>query len=132
MCRTHREHDAVGRLASEISELAATDFTYDNRGNLLSVNCGEETTSYAYSGDRLDSLISGNSQSPSFIHDSLGRMTYNGQTGHAISYNDLDLVGNISLNGTTLVNYSYLADGTKISALDGSGAGLVYRVRSCS
>ena len=33
-----------------------------------------------------------------------------------ISYNDLDLVRNIESNGTTLVNYSYLADGTKLSA----------------
>ena len=36
-------------------------------------------------------------------------------------------VGNISRDGTTLVNYSYLSDGTKLSALDGSGEGLVYR-----
>ena len=28
---------------------------------------------------------------------------------------------------TTLVDYFYLSDGTKLSALDGSGAGLVYR-----
>ena len=27
---------------------------------------------------------------------------------------------------TNLVNYSYLSDGTKLSALDGSGEGLVY------
>ena len=35
--------------------------------------------------------------------------------------------GNISKNGTTLVNYSYLVDGTKLSALKDSGEGLVYR-----
>jgi hypothetical protein len=40
---------------------------------------------------------------------------------------DLDLVGNISKNGTTLVNYSYLANGVKLSALDGNGEGLMYR-----
>ena len=44
-----------------------------------------------------------------------------------MTYNDLDLIGNIVRNDTTLVNYSYLSDGTKLSALDGSGAGLVYR-----
>ena len=54
-------------------------------------------------------------------------MTYDGLTNQSISYNDLDLIGNITRNDTTLVNYFYLADGTKLSALDGSGAGLVYR-----
>ena len=39
----------------------------------------------------------------------------------------LDLVGNVSRGGATLVNYFYLADGTKTRALDGSGEGLVYR-----
>ena len=48
-------------------------------------------------------------------------------TGQSMTYNDLDLIGNIVRNDTTLVNYSYLSDGTKLSALDGSGAGLVYR-----
>ena len=54
-------------------------------------------------------------------------MTYDGLTNQSISYNNLDLIGNITRNDTTLVNYFYLADGTKLSALDGSGAGLVYR-----
>jgi hypothetical protein len=40
---------------------------------------------------------------------------------------DLDLVGNISKNGTPLVNYSYLANGVKLSALDGNGERLMYR-----
>ena len=39
----------------------------------------------------------------------------------------LDLVENVSREGATLVNYFYLADGTKTRALDGSGEGLVYR-----
>ena len=36
------------------------------------------------------------------------------------------LVEKVSLNDTDLVNYSYLADGTKVSALDGDGDGLLY------
>ena len=36
-----------------------------------------------------------------------------------------------SKNCTTLVNYSYLVDGTKLSALKDSGEGLVYRGRLC-
>ena len=37
--------------------------------------------------------------------------------GSSVTYNDLDLIGNISDGGISLVNYSYLADGTKLSTL---------------
>lgn len=36
------------------------------------------------------------------------------------------LIKNISETGATLVNYSYLADGTKVSALGSDGDGLLY------
>ena len=68
-----------------------------------------------------------NQQSCSFAHDALGRMIHNGMTGQQIAYNDLDLVRNIESNGTTLVNYSYLADSSKLSATDAQGEGLLYR-----
>ena len=42
-----------------------------------------------------------------------------------LSWRDVDR--NIESNGTTLVNYFYLADGTKLSATDAGGEGLVYR-----
>ena len=51
-----------------------------------------------------------------FTHDALGRMTFDGTTGQSMTYNDLDLIENIVRNDTTLVNYSYLSDGTKLSA----------------
>ena len=44
----------------------------------------------------------------------------------SLTWNDLGLVEKVSLNDTDLVNYSYLADGTKVSALDGDGDGLLY------
>ena len=34
-----------------------------------------------------------------------------------MTYNSLDLVGKNSNNGANFVNYSYLSDGTKLSAL---------------
>ena len=39
---------------------------------------------------------------------------------------DLARVEKVSLNGEDLVNYAYLADGTKVSALDSEGNGLLY------
>ena len=53
-------------------------------------------------------------------------MTFDGRTGMSLTWNDLGLVKKVSLNDTVLVNYSYLADGTKVSALDGDGDGLLY------
>ena len=38
------------------------------------------------------------------------------------------LVEKVSLNDADLVNYSYLEDGTKVSALGGDGDGLLYLV----
>ena len=53
-------------------------------------------------------------------------MTFDGRTGMSLDWNDLGLVEKVSLNGEDLVNYAYLADGTKVSALDDDGNGLLY------
>ena len=53
-------------------------------------------------------------------------MTFDGRTGMSLTWNDLGLVEKVSLNGEDLVNYAYLADGTKVSALDAEGDGLLY------
>ena len=37
-----------------------------------------------------------------------------------------NIVEKVSLGDTVLVNYAYLADGTKVSALDAEGDGLLY------
>ena len=75
----------------------------------------------------LISVISSAQNLSEFTYDNLGRMTSDGLAGQTFSYNSLDLVGNVSRGGATLVNYFYLADGTKTRALDESGEGLVYR-----
>ena len=54
-------------------------------------------------------------------------MTYDGVGGVTIDYNYLNLPRIISGTGGTLAKYSYLANGSKTSAENGSGAGLVYR-----
>ncbi|MBR0321489.1 MAG: hypothetical protein IIX08_03775, partial [Bacteroidales bacterium] len=125
-------YDAAGRLAKSGRQGSFREYTYDSRGNILSETLpgSAESFNYAYDADRLTSLITSadaRQDTVTFTHDALGRMTFDGTTGQSIFYNDLDLIGNISQDDATLVNYSYLSDGTKLSALDGSGAGLVYR-----
>ena len=43
-----------------------------------------------------------------------------------IAYNRLNLIEKVEQDGSTLANYSYLADGTKLSATDADGNGLYY------
>ena len=127
-------YDHAGRLKKEYADGQMLTYTYDSRGNILSAkrvgSTGQLNHVYLYDGDIVQSLTlagQNSQQTGSFTHDALGRMTFDGTTGQSMTYNSLDLVGKISSNGTTLVNYSYLSDGTKLSALDGSGEGLVYR-----
>ena len=124
-------YDYVGRLSTVHNISGSTDYTYDARGNIRSIINEADTCIYEYLGDKvwiLTTFRSGQNTIRPFLHDNLGRMVQNGQQGNIIQYNDLDLVRKIFHNGVTLlVKYSYLADGTKISALRGSGEGLVYR-----
>lgn len=125
-------YDHAARLSCEYSLSARTIYRYDVRGNLLEVRNYNPSSMSTYSVQN-DRLIALTYSSPSvqrrseFSYDDLGRMTYDGQTGQSITYNTLDLVEKISVSSTTLVNYRYLAYGTKLSALDGSGEGFVYR-----
>ena len=95
-------------------------------GRLAKESIGGSITSYTYNGDRLVSALV--PQEVSFSHDHLGRMTFDGLSGQTITYNDIDLVKNITRDGTVLVNYSYLADGTKAEAKRfQTGKWLIYR-----
>ena len=125
-------YDYAGRLVNEYSSSKRTAYSYDVRGNLLEAMALNPSSRIVntYVGDRLMSMrqtSSGSTATSEFTYDNLGRMTSDGQVGQSIIYNNLDLIGKITKNGTTLVNYSYLVDGTKLSALKDSGEGLVYR-----
>ena len=121
-------YDYAGRLASEVSaDMNATDYEYDARGNVKAVRIGQEETTFTHSGDILTSVTGPDGLIKNFSHDVLGRMTYDGTTDQSMTYNILDLVGKVSKGGAALANYSYLADGTKVSALNGGGEGLMYR-----
>ena len=125
-------YDYAGRLGVEFRPQSRTTYTYDARGNVQSVGelPSRHISRYSYDGDKLDSLkvIKGiDTRLARFAYDNLGRMTYDGLTGQTMTYNDLDLLGKVEKDGSTLANYSYLSDGTKLSATDGNGNGLVYR-----
>ena len=123
------KYDYAGRLSTEKEGVIGLAYKYDARGNVLSVTNTPRRNTYTYSGDRLISLkqVSIGMVTSTFSYDSLGRMTHDGLNGLYMEYNCLDLVRKVSRDSTILVKYSYLADGTKLSALNGNGEGLVYR-----
>ena len=71
-------------------------------------------------------ILTGN-RIASNTYDDCGNVTYDSASGTTLEWNTLGLIKKVSGTSGTLVNYSYLADGTKISALDEQGNRLEYR-----
>lgn len=116
-------YDNGGRLTYVKRGGVESNLSYDARGNVLTA----EGSSYTYSGDRVSTFTPFGQSAVYFTHDSRGRMTYDGVGGVTIDYNYLNLTRKISGTGGTLAKYSYLANGSKTGAENGSGEGLVYR-----
>ena len=122
-------YDYAGRLSFEGVQ-SGTSYTYDARGNMLTYGIAPSITprnTLDYSGDRLTTLSRYRKDDVYFTYDSFGRMISDGLNDTQMEYNFLNLVRKVSSDSTVLVNYFYLADGTKLSASDGDGEGLVYR-----
>lgn len=108
-----------GMSADAFSEM---DITYDKNGNILTMSRHDaddipSDIINTYAGNHLLDCT----------YDSAGNLTYDADSGLAIEWNSLNLIKKVSLNGTTLVKYSYLADGTKVRAVGADGTGLEYR-----
>lgn len=120
-------YDDAGRLSQMNNEC----YIYNSRSNLQSVVL---TRTGAIPVPRVINTYSGNQlinmsvlgQNYQFAYDERGRMTTDGYSGNTICYNHMDLPSKVSQGDAVLVKYSYLSDGTKMSAMDASGAGLKY------
>ena len=102
--------------------------TYDLNGNLMTLKrYGDgsliDNLSYSYTGDQIQSISGGTGN---YSYDSNGNMTVDGYHGLTLEYNALGKVSRVKSGTSTKVSYTYLADGTKVSALDASGNGLLY------
>ena len=138
-------YDSRGRLSDTWNGSNHDVYRYDVRGNrnyekqvMGSPLPRTIVTNYYYDGDQLtEESVMGSSES--YAYDALGRMvrdktfflpTLGGGSQTSIlsfTYNQVGLTQNISRDGSTLVNYLYLADGMKTSARHSDGSGLVYR-----
>ena len=123
-------YDALSRIISGIltgnaagnDAFAEKDITYDRNGNILTFKRFGENGIIA----DIVNILTGN-RIASNTYDDCGNVTYDSASGTTLEWNTLGLIKKVSGTSGTLVNYSYLADGTKISALDEQGNGLEYR-----
>ncbi len=123
-------YDYAARLSGWDDASNGENISYDARGNITSRSPrygSSGTITLTYTGDRLATRKVGTGTAVSFAHDSFARMTTDAESGLSITYNAFDLPETISSGNNLQAKYTYLADGTKVSALDASGAGLVYR-----
>ena len=137
-------YDGVGRLTDarrfvsgvQTNSFSERSITYDRNSNALTLTryggnaaTPEERLAYSYDGNLLSGISNTGASGGggSFTHDTNGNLTRDGLSTLDIDYNDRNLTSRISSGGATLAEYEYLADGTKLRAVDGSGNGYQYR-----
>ncbi len=137
-------YDDVGRLTDarrfvsgvQTNSFSERSITYDRNSNALTLTrygenaaTPEEILAYSYDGNLLSGISNTGASGGGgqYTHDANGNMTHEGLSGLDIVYNEQNLTRRISSGGTTLAEYEYLADGTKLRALDGGGNGYQYR-----
>ena len=62
-----------------------------------------------------------------YAHDRNGNLTYDMELETNFAYNNLNLLEKAMRNDTIVAKYSYLADGTKLSAVNAADCGFAYR-----
>ncbi len=125
---TYYAYDCAGRLSEESFSAVAdsiVQYSYDPRGNILSIRSGADEKTFTYSADLLMGLSIGGT-GYAFTYDNRGRLESDpmpGGLGSRIHYSDyLD-----KLTGTQSVAYSYIANGDKLQARGVNDTSLVYR-----
>ena len=137
-------YDGVGRLTDaqrfvggvQTNSFSERSITYDRNSNALTLTrygenaaTPDEILAYSYNGNLLRNISNSGASGGGgqYTHDANGNLTRDGLSTLDIDYNDRNLTSRISSGGATLAEYEYLADGTKLRALDGGGNGYQYR-----
>lgn len=137
-------YDGVGRLTHarrfvggvHTNAFSERSITYDRNSNVLTLTrygenaaTPDEILAYSYNGNLLRNISNSSTSGVggSFAQDTNGNLTSDGLASLDIVYNYRNLTSRISSGGATLAEYEYLADGTKLRAVDGSGNGYQYR-----
>lgn len=130
-------YDYGGRITacsrfSGTDEVATSSYTekdiiYDANGNIIQIKRYDTSLSqpaqysYAYNGNLLTSVNGQN-----YTYDANGNTFTDGLNSFTLEYSPLNMLTKVKQGSNTMVNYSYLSDGTKIKALDGNGEGIIF------
>jgi YD repeat-containing protein len=110
--------DGAPVVTVDISGATAARFRYDSSDALVAADVGGDITSYTYDeAGRLAARVDSDGRATRYTYDSLGRLTSAGDW--AFLYSDAGLIG--ANDGTTLVQYTYDADG-HMSGVSQNGA----------
>lgn len=113
------------------NQLTERDLSFDRNGNILTlkrygtnVAAPQDNLAYTYDGNKLMQL-----NGSTYQYDANDNMTHDGRRGLDLSWNHLNLPSSICSDEDedALVNYTYLADGTKvITQQPATGEGYAY------
>ena len=132
-------YDNAGRLvdhmrydgASQTNKYTERDLSFDRNGNILTLKrygtniaAPQDNLAYTYEGNKLMQL-----NNWEYGYDDNGNMTSDERRNLTFTWNHINLPATITNNGATsaTVNYTYLADGTKVLAQPpGTNEGYAY------
>ena len=106
---------------------------YDRNGNITALKRYSDTgldndLSFTLTGNRMTGLSDAGTPGGSFTYsyDAMGNLTTDGRKGLQISYNILNLPCGVTSGTSGSLTYTYLSDGTKVSAVKSDGSGKRY------
>jgi RHS repeat-associated protein len=118
-------YDKLNRLTNGSASGMSEAISYDELGNISSLNRDGQSGTYDYEGNRLKQILNGGLATNLYAYDVNGNMTHDGRTSKDFSYNVLNLPQSITGGGTN-VSYLYDAAGRKLRKVsDGSATDYV-------
>ena len=132
--------DSSGNMTTStgtaVNSFSERSIAYDRNGNITSLTrygqsatAAEDVLAYSYNGNQIVSVKNSGTLGGggSFSYDANGNLTHDGLAGLDLGYNMLNLTERITSGDTTLAEYTYLSDGTRLCAQRGDGSGVQYR-----
>jgi RHS repeat-associated protein len=123
----------IGSSSSGSLTLTEGSMAYDRNGNLTALKRYGDTgldndLTFTLTGNRMTGLSDAGTPGGSFTYayDAMGNQTSDGRKGLQISYNILNLPCGVTSAASSSLTYSYLSDGTKVSAVREDGSGKRY------
>ncbi len=123
----------IGSSSSGSLTLTEGSMVYDRNGNITALKRYGDTgldndLSFTLTGNRMTGISDAGTPGGSFTYayDAMGNQTSDGRQGLLFSYNILNLPCGVTSATSGSLTYTYLSDGTKVSAIKSDGSGKRY------